>query len=335
MADSVSRQLLSLTLIPRHPRSVSTRFIQNELNQAGFEAPLRMVQRDLEQLTLRWPLICNDSQRPYQWSWMQEAKTMVFPIIDPVQALTIAMAEQHLKQLMPKNSFKRIQSYFKMANEALSDKNQSKLKSWVNKIRIMPRGQPLVMASARNDVEKVIYECLLNDQKMRALYRKRDASESSEYFINPLGLVVRSAVTYLICALDKDPNNPRYLPIHRFTKVVNIHKPAAIPNNFNLDHFIHKNNLGFLMSNKILNLELIFESQSGFHLTETPLNNSQTLTYLDNGTIKVKAKVADTSELRFWISGFGPNVEVIKPKSLRREFINRAKQLKRIYKDRI
>ena len=332
MPDSVSRQLLSLSLIPRHPKSVSTRFIQNELSHAGFNAPLRMVQRDLEQLTLRWPLMCDDSQRPYQWSWMEEANTMVFPIIDPIQALTIAMAEQHLKQLMPKNTFKRIQSYFTMANEALSEKNQRKLKSWVSKVRVMPRGQTLITANARNDVEETIYECLLNDQKMRALYRKRNAPASSEYYISPLALVIRSSVTYLICVLDKDPDNPRYLPMHRFTKVVNIQKPTVIPKAFNLDKFIENNNLGFLISKKILNMELIFEFDAGFHLTETPMNKTQELTYLDDGRIRVRAKVEDTSELRFWISGFGPNVEVLKPKFLRGEFVKRSKAIGKLYK---
>ena len=96
--------------------------------------------------------------------------------------------------------------------------------------------------------------------------------------------------------------------------------------------FLNENSLGFLMSDKKLELELIFENYSGFHLIETPLNETQNIEELDNGKIRVRATVADTSELRFWISGFAQDVEVIKPKFLRKYFQQRAQQLYKLYK---
>ena len=50
-----------------------------------------------------------------------------------------------------------------------------------------------------------------------------------------------------------------------------------------------------------------------------------------NGKIRISGTVADTEQLRWWILGFGENVEVIKPKALRDEIKNRVKLLYSIY----
>ena len=154
----------------------------------------------------------------------------------------------------------------------------------------------------------------------------------SEYIVSSLGLVSRSSVHYLICVLEHDPMTIRWLPLQRFTKAEITNEDIVIPNGFSLNQFLNENSLGFLMSDKKLKLELIFENYSGFHLLETPLNETQNIEQLDNGKIRVRATVADTSELRFWISGFAQDVEVIKPKFLRKYFQQRAQQLYKLYK---
>ena len=50
------------------------------------------------------------------------------------------------------------------------------------------------------------------------------------------------------------------------------------------------------------------------------------------GKIKIKATVADTSQLRWWLLGFGPQVEILKPKFLRKEFLGYSISLANIYK---
>ncbi|MDL2286004.1 WYL domain-containing protein [Desulfococcaceae bacterium OttesenSCG-928-F15] len=50
------------------------------------------------------------------------------------------------------------------------------------------------------------------------------------------------------------------------------------------------------------------------------------------GFCQVQATVADTSQLHWWLLGFGPQVEVLAPKFLRKEFKIRAQDLANIYK---
>jgi predicted DNA-binding transcriptional regulator YafY len=255
----------------------------------------------------------------------------MFPVMDPAEALTIALAEKHLKTLLPKNSYRKIETYFKQARQTLSVEDKSKLRRWTQKVRVFPRGQPLEIATIRKDIEKVIYEALLNDTKVRVLYRKRYATVSSEYIVSPLGLVSRNAVHYLICAVDHAPGSIRYLPLHRFTKAVDLYDPVEIPEGFSLDRFLEKNSLGFLRSVNPVKLEVIFSTHAAYHLSETPLNKTQSITATRDGRVRIKATVADTSELRFWILGFGSSVEVVRPASLRKELSNTSKEMNKIY----
>ena len=79
-------------------------------------------------------------------------------------------------------------------------------------------------------------------------------------------------------------------------------------------------------------LEVIFEPMAGFHLTETPITKDQILKRLEDGRYVLKVKLPDTSQIRWWLLGFGSQVEIIRPKHLRNEFREISKNLVNIYK---
>ena len=60
-------------------------------------------------------------------------------------------------------------------------------------------------------------------------------------------------------------------------------------------------------------------------------NKNQKLKQLENGKFLLKASLPNTEQLRWWLLGFGDRVEVLKPKSLRKEFITTVKGLSKIY----
>ena len=76
----------------------------------------------------------------------------------------------------------------------------------------------------------------------------------------------------------------------------------------------------------------MFRGNTGFHLSETPVSKDQKYKEEKNGKIRISGTVADTEQLRWWILGFGENVEVIKPKILRDEISKRIKLASAIYK---
>ena len=57
------------------------------------------------------------------------------------------------------------------------------------------------------------------------------------------------------------------------------------------------------------------------HLTESPLSHDQTIESEIDGQVQITATVKKTRQLKWWLLGFGAQVEVVKPKRLRNEFI--------------
>lgn len=72
--DTLQRLLVTLQLIPRHPGRIATPTLQEKLAERGFEIDLRSLQRDLkEKLSVHFPLICDETARPYRWSFSSAA----------------------------------------------------------------------------------------------------------------------------------------------------------------------------------------------------------------------------------------------------------------------
>ena len=84
------------------------------MEDIGYKVSMRMVQRDLESLEAILPILCDDSSKPYGWSWTKDSPGLQ-PSMNLIEALTFSLAEQYLKPLMPNKSFKRIQIFFDRA----------------------------------------------------------------------------------------------------------------------------------------------------------------------------------------------------------------------------
>jgi predicted DNA-binding transcriptional regulator YafY len=165
------------------------------------------------------------------------------------------------------------------------------------------------------------------------MYRKRGEKNSESRHVHPLGIVVKGSITYVISMMDEDRKNVRYLPMHRFKDVMILDGKKIIePKNFDLDDYLHKNNLGFEYSEKLYTFRAIFDRTMGAHLEETPLNSTQKVEELADGRLQVSARVPDTLQFEQWLMSFGSDVEVLMPLKLRKKFETLSRKLKEIYK---
>ena len=98
--DTLQRLLITLQLIPRHPGCIATPTLQEKLAEQGFAIDLRSLQRDLkEKLSLHFPLTCDESVRPYRWSFSENAQVNL-PLLNTPAALTLCLAEEQLRSLL-------------------------------------------------------------------------------------------------------------------------------------------------------------------------------------------------------------------------------------------
>lgn len=328
--DTLLRQWQMLRMIPRYPQKITAKALHEKLQAEQFDVTKRTVERDLLSLSEMFPLVSDERDKPYGWSWSKDAPVFNLPGLSHNEALTLAMVEQHLNSLLPSSTLSQLQPYFKAAKQHLSNISQNeRTRSWLNKVRTVPPSQPLLPPSIKPAVQSTVYEALLADKQLEIKYLKRGEDKAVEYRIHPLAVVQRGSITYLYCRVF-DYEDLRTLALHRIQSATKLEEPAKAPPGFSIDDAINSGKFGF-GEGKQIRLEAIFYHGTGDHLFETPLSSDQVLTEFEDGKIRLIATVADTPQLGWWLLGLGDGVEVVKPAVLRKSIAETIAKMQAIY----
>lgn len=314
--DALLRQWNMLRLVPRYPAKVTVQALRQKLVDDGFEITQRSLQRDLNELSGAFAIVCDDREKPYGWSWQKDAPSFDLPGLTPTQALTLAMAEQHLQNLLPGPMLEHLHPYFLAARQRLdAEPPPRRSRRWLDKVRSVPATQPLLAPLIDAGVQDAVTEALLHERLLDIRYRRRGENKDVEARVHPLALVQRGPVLYLSCRFY-DYEDMRVLPLHRISSAQVREEAARYPKDFSLDEQIEKGKWSF-GSGKKIKLVAIFSADHGEHLFETPLSKDQKIDVLPDGRLRVNTTVADTPQLVWWLLGFGGGVEVMAPRSLR------------------
>ncbi|MDA9636891.1 WYL domain-containing protein [SAR86 cluster bacterium] len=332
MGNPTLRQITMLELIPRAPQKTYAKELKDKLSNRGYEIDERTIQRDLVALERTLPLRCDDRDKPYGWSWAEKGIGIQAPAMDPIEALTLSLAEQYLEPLMPTANYKRVRIFFDRANAVLKESSPKLINRWRDRVRVLPEMIRFKKPKLIEGIEDQLYRAAFEGLQIKALYRKRGETQSALRHIHPLGLVMKGSINYLICMMDEDAEHPRYMPIHRFEQVTILDEKVKEPKNFNLDEFVHTNNLSFEFSKDLYTFKALFDYTAAAHLVETPLNSTQAVKRQTDGRLLVTARMTDTLQFEQWLKSFGSDVEVLAPKKLRNKFKQLAKELSNQYK---
>jgi hypothetical protein len=317
MSEAFARQWAMLKMIPRYSQSIDSLTIRNQLRGEGIDAPsLRTIQRDLEMLSQSFPLeVVDPEERPIQWHWMKGAAPLAIPGLDPTEAVAMKLVETYLRPLLPGAMLDALAPHFESANKLLKSKGGLGPARWTNLIRTLPKGIQLLPPKIDALAQRTVYDALLRKKQLELDYRPRKPKGNEPYRINPLGLVVRDGVIYLVASLVENEAIRQFV-LHRIKSAQVLDEPATSPRGFDLDEYIAKGGFGWPTGGKI-RLVAIFDHGPAQTLGETPLSPDQNITELDEHRFKLTATVQETRELHWWLSSFGPEVEVLEPKSLR------------------
>lgn len=319
--ETLLRQWQTLRLISRYPRQITAGDLCDRLAKEGFNVGKRTIERDLQSLARIFPLTSDERSKPYGWSWQKDAPAFDLPGLSNSEAITLLLAREHLRSLLPASTISQLQPYFILAEQKLSLLEQhSGIAGWQRKVRVIPSTQPLIAPKIDEALQATIYEALLHAQQCHLTYQKREADAPESYPVHPLGLVQRGQALYLVCTIKTYPHI-RLLTLHRILAVQLLNDPIAIPDGFNLDEYLASGALGWFPKETI-NLVAAFSAEVATHLYETPLSEDQMLTALPDGRIKLTATIRETLQLRWWLQGFGDAVEVLAPPDLRQQIVD-------------
>ncbi|MEA3333763.1 MAG: WYL domain-containing protein [Pseudomonadota bacterium] len=291
----------------------------------------RTTQRDLKALSSILPGLQVDDEKDYPgWSWSKETKLKDIPTMDGNMALTFQLVDHFLKEIFPPSVIGQLKPYFDSAENILTAIDNQGYSHWQEKVRILPRTQPLIPATIEENVISIIYEALFKGLQIRARYRPRYGDEA-EYDLHPLGLIFRESVVYLVATIW-DYHDPRHLALHRFKHCELLDKNVTIQDGFDLDKYLAAGSFEYGENeNETIKLKALFFDHAGHHLLETPLSLDQKSSELNDGQLQIEATVKNSAQLSWWLMGFGDGVEVLAPKELREEFEEIAENLLEIY----
>jgi len=328
MNDTILRQWAMLRLIPRRPKKIATTTMLDRLDRDGFSTTLRTIQRDLNTLSTAFPLV-SDNLRPQGWSWAIGAPQMDVPALDELSAVGFSLAESALDKIFPQATIEYLQPWFQSANRVLKKSSGSE-ESNQKYFRVVSRSLNLHPPKINPDIQEIIYQGVLKQTRVTLHYMARGETRIRQYSVHPLAVVIADCVCYLVCTINAH-KDIRLLVLHRIQKASPTTEKCQRPRKFNLDHYLAEGNLGFLRTDLPIKVEFLMRRAWANHLAETPLSPNQSLKQIDDEWTKVTATAPDTSQLRWWLRGFGPDVEVLKPKTLREEFIADGETLNRRY----
>ena len=325
MSETYLRQWSMLRHIPRLPRKVPASQLLTFLEEEGYQVSKRTIERDLNSLSLVFPIKCDDRNKPFGWSFMGN-DVLDIPSMDIPVALSFSLVSHFLQPLLPRSSREHLEPHFKQAAKVLKNTEKSGQGKWLTKIRILHRGQKLIPVNISPEILDTVYEALLTDKRINIKYQANEDSEIKEFEVNPLGLVFRDATVYMVSSLW-EYDDLKQLVLHRIKKATISEKEKRSPEGFSLDEYIDSGEFGFKVNEKPIKLKVLFDEVAANHLKETRLSEDQVIKQQKDGCVLLEATVLNTLELRWWLMGFGDQVEVVKPKRLRDEFLAMAKSL--------
>lgn len=297
---------------------MGTRELQEILEREGIQISLRTIQRDLNQIAQRFPIESNKTV-PQGWRWRSDAPIQSLPHMTSSQAVTFMMVEEHLKHLLPPSLLEEMVPWFDLAKRSLSTQNN--VRQWINRVRIVPATQPLIPPMVDRHAQQAIYEGLLQDKQIECIYRARmNQGEDKTYTLNPLALVQKGPVIYLICTRH-DKSDVQTFALHRFKAAKVLDTRALHPVNFDIDNYIESGALGFRVDyskpTENIQLKLTMTESTALSFYESHLSKDQVIQHIDENIVEVQATVPYTSQLVWWLRSFGKKLLHIEPAELK------------------
>ncbi|MCB1518491.1 MAG: WYL domain-containing protein [Hyphomicrobiaceae bacterium] len=306
---------LAIEMLRRIPptRKISAAQLRAELAAAGYERNVRSIQRHLEALSQYFEIERDDRSKPYGYRWKERAQGFSVPGLDAQQSLLLALAEQHLANLLPANLMKSMEGFFDQARRNLDPyTGPRREREWLAKVRVVSTSQPLLPPQLDPKVIEEVSNALFGNRWLEVEYRNASGWQK-KHDVMPLGLAQQGPRLYLVCRYD-GYDNERSLALHRIVSARATTLEFKRPKDFDLAAYDDDGRFGFGEGRRV-RLTFCISKDAGFHLLETPLSEDQTVTETDEH-YDICATVVDSAQLEWWLRGFGEELWDVRREAL-------------------
>lgn len=330
--NTLSRQWELLRLLPTSGSGATARWLQEQLAEAGFPTTKRTVERDLEDLSAVFAIRKNEKSVPFGFSW-SPASSFHASAISVLDALTLSLVQETLRPLIPSFMLGALKPRFEQASSKLSAlSGKSAAGKWPQKVASVPAYLPMVAPKIDPACLASVQQALIEELQLTCSYYSTHRDLTSELVLEPLGLVQRGNITYLI-ATATPYKDVRQFALHRMSAVTLSQTPITAMRDFDLKAYTASSAMQFGdNAGEFITLEAWVNEGLLRMLRETPLSEDmETMSSQDGGWIR--AKVADSWELEWWLLSHTGSIAVTAPSGLKQRLIQRLNKGLELYED--
>jgi len=91
-APVLARAMTMLSLLPTKPPGHTAQQITDALDNRDYEVDKRTVERDLVQLSARFPIVCSEDTTPYRWYWLPGGNPYLQQLAHRLAAVSVSDA---------------------------------------------------------------------------------------------------------------------------------------------------------------------------------------------------------------------------------------------------
>lgn len=316
---TLSRQWELLNLLPTRGEGKTAAQLKDLLDSQGFKVTKRTVERDLNDLSMVFPIVSDDSKTAHLWRWMDN-KDIQLPGISVADAMILQLVEGTLNGILPKVMLQSLNSRFNQAKSKLQALEHSNSNSRLaDKIAVVSPALPMIPPATSPALYEAVQQALSKNNQLQATYTALHDQQQKQYLLNPLGLVQRGHITYLVATVG-NYQDVRLFALHRFTELTLTDNSLQSPVSFTLQGYLQSGALQFANGEQIT-LQARVSPYLSQLLQEAPIAADMTLSATPNEWLLLSATVHDGWQLRWWILSHSSSIEVLEPTSLRQQIV--------------
>jgi predicted DNA-binding transcriptional regulator YafY len=315
-----------LSMIPVEPKDVGTTALRSLLESQGYVVNARTIQRDLNLLSTKFPLDAKPGLRNEMRWFFRKGSPSHWPAMSADTALAIRLSEGVLGRILPQQVLSGFDAVMQQARYTLEV--QDKLggrKVWANSVRMVPKGFAVKPPDIAPDIMSSVYEAISRQRQLSIVKNDKQS------VINPLGIVMRGLVVYLVCSYEKY-GDIRLTALHRLSKADVLTSKRVIPEGFDLDEVLKDGLMHWRLDpGKNKQFEIRVDQDIARYLNENRIHDDQTIKQTKSNDYLVCFTTEDTLELRQWLLGFGSSITVVRPVAVKKWITDTASSLVKHY----
>ncbi len=288
-----------------------------------FEISTKTAQRDIDFMRdrLHCPLQYNRSKKGYYYEDTTFSLPMVY--LSSKELSSLLIARKLLKDLSGGYLGEELSSILGKITHVLN--RHMVLDDPVESLSF----EMIEYSPAPEDVFRVVLEGCLKKHTLQFIYYSPAAGESRERRVDPYHLLNYMGTWHLIgyCHLRQEI---RDFSLSRITEPRLLDETFCIPSEFNFQNFFHST-FGLYKGRSLRRVVLRFSPEKSKWIRDQIWHKDQKVLHLKDGSMEITFPVSDFSEIQREILKHGRDVEVIKPKALRRLIKSEAQAIARKY----